>query len=141
MNTSLIISEWKRATDALGASKSCRRDRFYADAVSRAYYAILHGAKAALQLQGIAAESHAAVKRLFGLHLIRTGLIETDWGSVAGESLDVRLTADYDVETQFTDSDAREEWDRARAFLIRIRELLLANGLTPEELHTEVLDG
>lgn len=74
-----------------------RRDGFYADAVSRAYYAILHAAKAALQLQGIAAESHAAVKRLFGLHLVQTSLIEADWGSVAGESLDLRLTADYDV--------------------------------------------
>lgn len=141
MSRSLVIGEWMRATDALGASKSCRRDGFYADAVSRAYYAILHAAKAALQLQGIAAESHAAVKRLFGLHLVQTGLIEADWGSFAGESLDVRLAADYDVETHFTDVDAREEWDRARAFLTRIRELLLANGLTPEELRTEVLNG
>jgi uncharacterized protein (UPF0332 family) len=108
--------------------------------VSRAYYAILHAAKAALQLQGIAAESHAVVKRLFGLYLVQTGLIEADWGSFAGESLDLRLTADYDVETQFADIDAREECDRARAFLTRVRELLLANGLMPEELRTEVLN-
>lgn len=140
MNRSLVIGEWRRAAEALGAAQSCRRDGFYADAVSRAYYAILHAARAALQLQGIAAESHAAVKRLFGLHLVQTSLIEADWGSVAGESLDLRLTADYDVETQFADIDAREECDRARAFLTRVRELLLANGLTPEELRTEVLN-
>lgn len=109
--------------------------------MSRAYYAILHAAKAAIQLQGIATESHAAVKRLFGLHLVQTGLIEADWGAFAGESLDLRLTADYDVETQFADIDAREECDLTRAFLTRIRELLLANGLTPDELRTEVLDG
>lgn len=51
MNRSLVIGEWRRAAEALGAAQSCRRDGFYADAVSRAYYAILHAAKAALQLQ------------------------------------------------------------------------------------------
>jgi uncharacterized protein (UPF0332 family) len=79
------------------------------------------------------------VKRLFGLHLIQTGLIEADWGSFAGESLDLRLTADYDVETPFSEMDAREECDRARSFLVRIRALLLANSLSPEELQTDVL--
>jgi HEPN domain-containing protein len=69
MNRPLVIAEWRRAVDSLGAARSCRRDGFYADSVSRAYYAILHAAKAALQVQGITAESHAAVKRLFGLHL------------------------------------------------------------------------
>ena len=88
MNTAIVLAEWKRATDGLGAAQSCRRDGFHADAVSRAYYAILHAAKAALQVHGVTAESHAAVKRLFGLHLVRTGEIEAEWGTFAGESLD-----------------------------------------------------
>ena len=141
MNKGLVIAEWRRAAECLGAAHACRRSRFYADSVSRAYYAILHGARAALQLQGIAAESHAAVKRLFGLHLVQTGSIEAEWGSFAGESLDLRLAADYDVETRFSEVDACEECDRARAFLIRIQAFLLTNGLTPEELQTEVLNG
>ena len=141
MNRAIVLAEWKRATEGLGAAQSCRRDRFYADSVSRAYYAILHAAKAALQLEGIAAESHAAVKRLFGLHLIKTGLIEAEWGTFAGESLDLRLTADYDVETSFSDVDAGEECDRAKAFLTRMWGLLLARGFTVEELRAEVLDG
>lgn len=139
MNRAFVIAEWNRAAESLGAAYSCRRDGFYADSVSRAYYAILHAAKAALQLQGIAAESHAAVKRLFGLHLVQTGLIEAEWGSVAGESLDLQLTADYDIETRFSEVDALEECDQARAFLGRIRALLLASGFTQEELRTEVL--
>lgn len=141
MNRALVLAEWKRAAESLGAAESCRRDGFHADSVSRAYYAILHAAKAALYLRGITAESHAAVKRLFGLHLIQTGLVEAEWGSFAGETLDLRLTADYDVESTFSEIDAREEYDRARAFLGRIRVLLLANGLSPEELRSEVLDG
>jgi len=49
------------------------------------------------------------------------------------------LTADYDAETSFSDMDAREEFDRARAFLKRIRDLLFTNGFTAEELRAEVL--
>lgn len=141
MNKALVLAEWQRAAQSLGAAESCRRDGFYADSVSRAYYAVLHAAKAALQLQRIEAESHAAVKRLFGLHVIQAGLVEAEWGSSAGESLDLRLTADYDVETPFSEIDAREECERARAFLARIRELLMARGFTPDELRTAVLDG
>ena len=141
MNTAIVLAEWKRATDGLGAAQSCRRDGFHADAVSRAYYAILHAAKAALQVHGVTAESHAAVKRLVGLHLVRTGEIEAEWGTFAGESLDARLTADYDVETSFSDVDAREECDRAAAFLARIRQFLQASGISREELRAEGLDG
>jgi uncharacterized protein (UPF0332 family) len=134
VNKPLVQAEWRRAIESLGAAQSCRRDGFYADSVSRSYYAILHAAKAALELRGITAESHAAVKRLFGLHIIVPGLVEAEWGSAAGESLDLRLMADYDVETSFFEVEASEEYDRARAFLARIRELLLTSDLTPEEL-------
>jgi len=43
------------------------------------------------------------------------------------------------AETSFSETDARDECDRARAFLKRIRDLLLTNGFTAEELHIEVL--
>ena len=140
MNKAVVLAEWRRAIQGLGAAQSCRRDGFYADSISRTYYAVLHAAKAALQLRDVTAESHAAVKRLFGLHLVQTGLVEAEWGAYIGISLDARLTADYDTETSFTEMDAREEFDRARALLKRIHELLSTNGFTAEELRAEVLE-
>jgi uncharacterized protein len=131
-----VIAEWQRAAHSLGAARVCLHGEFYADAVSRAYYAILHAAKAALQLQNVAAESHAAVKRLFGQYLVRPGLIEAEWSAILGQSLDLRIISDYDVERPFSAVDAREACDRAEAFLARIRTLLLAGGLTSEELET-----
>jgi uncharacterized protein (UPF0332 family) len=124
MNKAVVLAEWRRAAESLGAAESCRRDGFYADSISRTYYAILHAAKAALQLRDIASESHAAAKRLFGLHLVQTGLVEAEWGADIGIGLDVRLTADYDAETSFSDTDARDECNRARAFLNRHKMIL-----------------
>ena len=45
------------------------------------------------------------------------------------------------ADSSFSDTDARDECDRARAFLKRIRDLLLTNGFTAEELRIEVLGG
>jgi uncharacterized protein (UPF0332 family) len=78
------------------------REDCYADAILRAYYATLHAAKAALYLHDVAAESHAAVKRLFELHLIRTQELEREWSAHLGKSQDDRLVADYDGEASFS---------------------------------------
>lgn len=72
MNRTLVLAEWRLARNALRAAQLLARHGIYADAVSRAYYAVPHAAKAALQTKDISAESHAAVKRLFGLHFVKT---------------------------------------------------------------------
>jgi len=110
------------------------RERCYADAISRAYYAILHAAKAALHIHDVAAGSHAAVRRMFGLHLIRSGEIEAEWSAYLVESLDDRLAADYDVETSFSKEDAGTECRRSREFLRRVRRYLLKKGLKEQDL-------
>lgn len=134
MNRHLAIAEWRRACQALGAAEALTRDGYFADAVSRAYYAVLHAAKAALYVHDVDAESHAAVRRLFGLHLIVTGEIERDWSAHLSEGVDDRLAADYDVETSFSEQDARSECRRSHDFLARIREYLLVNGFSEGEL-------
>ena len=53
------------------------------DAVSRAYYAILHAAKAALFVHDVAVASHASVRRMFGLHLVRSRKIRARVGGLS----------------------------------------------------------
>ena len=133
MNRKSAIAEWRRATESMGAARSCQRDGYYADSVSRAYYAILHAAKAALHLHGVTAESHSGVRGMFGLHLVKTGLIEPEWGAEIGRSEGKRNASDYDAETEFDETDAREACDRANAFLDRIRPLL-TTSIPPADL-------
>ena len=137
MNRVMVLAEWRRAWRALGAAEILAREGYHEDAVSRAYYATLHAAKAALYIHDVATNSHAAVRRMFGRHLIRSGTIEPMWASHLGESLDDRLAADYDVSTGFTADDAGQECQRARAFLDRIRRYLHAQGFSDEELGGE----
>ena len=134
MNRNMVAAEWTRAREAQRAAETLTRDRCYADAISRAYYAILHAAKAALHVHDVAAESHPAVRRLFGLHLVKPGEIEAKWSAYLVESLDDRLAADYDVEASFSHQDARGDCRRSREFLSRIKRYLLAKGFEEAEL-------
>lgn len=133
MNRKSAIAEWRRATESLGAARSCQRDGYYADSISRAYYAILHAAKAALHLHDVTSESHSGVRSMFGLHIVKTGLVEPEWGAEIGRSEGRRNASDYDAMLHFDEDDAREASDRAAAFLDRIHPLL-TSSIPPEDL-------
>ena len=134
MNRNMLLAEWLRAYASLQAAENLTRDGLYADAISRAYYAVLHAAKAGLHVHDVVAESHAAVRRMFGLHLVKSGKIEPNWAAYLTAGLDDRLAADYDVETEFSKKEARSECVRAGEFLKRIKQYLLRNGLKEAEL-------
>src|SRR5688572_21639684 len=79
VNRSLVVAEWRRAKRSLRAAEILTEEGFYEDALSRMYYAALHAAKAALHVRDVTAESHAGVRRMFGLYMIRSGEIEPKW--------------------------------------------------------------
>jgi len=74
--------EMERANKALLAAKTLLENQLYEDCVSRSYYAVLHAAKAALIKIGVEAESHQAVRRMFGLHLVKTEQIEKHFAEI-----------------------------------------------------------
>ena len=121
----LARAEWQRAQEALGAAAVCRDNGYYADAISRAYYAITHAAKAALALRGVAKiTSHDALNRVFGREIVITNRVERVWGAALKQSHAKRIRADYHATDTFTVDDAQDAVDRAAAFLNRIRSLL-----------------
>ena len=126
-----VAGDWKRAKESLGAAWSCHRDGYHADSVARAYYATLHAAKAALELQGVSAERHTDVTRMFRLYLVNVGLVEERWLDIFAVGSDERMHSDYDVMTVFDDQDSVEACQRSEAFLNRIR-LLLGGSVAQE---------
>ena len=119
-----LSGEWRRAQECLGAAALCRDNGFHADAISRAYYAIMHAAKAVLERYGVIADTHDAVNRLFGQRLVMAGSIEREWGPYLGRSLRLRNQADYDVTITFTETDSTQAVERASAFINRLQALL-----------------
>ena len=113
------------------------RSGYSEDSVSRSYYAILHAAKSALFAHDIATASHAAVRSMVGLHLVRSGEIEKESARIPAETMDDRLNADYGVSVRFSEEETQAVYERAKAFLDRVREYLHAKGVTEREFALE----
>ena len=126
MSVDVAQAEWRRANESLTAALLCLNNSLDADAISRAYYSVMHAAKAALEFRDVSADSHQAVRNQFGLYIVRPGLVEPIRGSEIGRlnTMTMRIVADYNAIATITGSDARDAYDRAEAFVNRMGPLL-----------------
>lgn len=132
MNPENVLAEFERATRALRAAKNLREDGLYEDAVSRSYYAVMHAAKAALLIHDSIAESHTAVRRLFGSVLVRQGILEKEWASILAREQDERVIADYAVDALWKPEAVLRLIEEAEAFVQRIQVYLVSVGVSVE---------
>lgn len=124
-----IYKELERAEKSLKAADLLLKDGLLEDAISRAYYAILHAAKSALLVEGVNVESHRAVRRLFGQHLIQTGKIVATYSRILAEEQDDRYLADYDVIFSPEKERCQKRVEDARNFLGAIKHYLKGCGI------------
>jgi len=120
----LSQKELNRAKKALLAAKTLLQNQLYEDCVSRAYYAVLHAAKAALTKVGVEAESHQAVRRMFGLHLVKTEQIEKHFAEILTALQEDREIGDYDIHIEIEQDTASKRVLDAEKFIQRIEKYL-----------------
>jgi len=113
-----------RAKKALLAAKTLLENQLYEDCVSRAYYAVLHAAKAALAIEGVEPQSHHAVRRMFGLHLVKTGKIEKEFARILTAEQEDREIGDYDIHIEIEQDTALKRVRDAEKFVERIEKYL-----------------
>ncbi len=113
-----------RAKKALLAAKTLLENQLYEDCVSRAYYVVLHAAKAALAIEGVEPQSHHAVRRMFGLHLVKTGKIEKEFARILTAEQEDREIADYDIHIEIEQDTALKRVLDAEKFVERIEKYL-----------------
>ena len=136
MSEARAIGEWQRAEDCRQVAQLCLRHGFYADSISRSYYAVLHAAKASLALHDITISNHRGLVSRFGLHIVQAGLVEGHWGSVIGQLSALRQDADYDIEVIFSEADAARACEQADGFAGRIHALL-TDSINPDRLQRQ----
>lgn len=123
-----VQAELHRADKSLQATQSLLEDNFLEDALSRAYYAILHAARGALLAEGVDVSSHRAVRRLFGLHLIKPGKLAMRFAKILAEEQDDRFLADYDAWFHPERERAEKRVSEAAEFLAAINVFLRSQG-------------
>ena len=119
--------ELARAVKSLQAARMLLENQLYEDCVSRSYYAVLHAAKAALTKIGVEAESHQAVRRMFGLHLVKTEQIEKRFSEILTAQQEDREVGDYNIYLNIEQDRASKRVLDAERFVKRIEEFLQAS--------------
>lgn len=119
-----VRAELLRAERSLQAVQSLLAQDFLEDSISRAYYAILHAARAALLNEGLEVSSHRSVRRLFGLHLIKTAKLDVRLAKILAEEQDDRFLADYDAWFHPEREQVEKRVTEAAEFLAAIQNFL-----------------
>ena len=76
----MISAQQAKAKEKLSVAMALLEGGHYDDAISRAYYAVFHAASAVLLSEGITVESHQSLKTMFGLHFVKAGKIDREYG-------------------------------------------------------------
>ncbi len=98
----------EKAHQALSDARYLQADARADAAISRAYYAALHAARAALLSLGETPRTHHGVHTRFAFHFVATGRLERDVGDILTLSARERERSDYEALTVF---DARAAAD------------------------------
>jgi len=119
-----VLEEMKKAGRSLKAAEKLIEENLADDAISRAYYAVFHAARAALKSKGIETLTHQGLVTQFALHLVKPGLIEADYGDILRQEKEDRETGDYEPFTSFCLDEAKKLVDDAKKFIVRIQNFL-----------------
>jgi len=127
-----VQAEWGCAQKALQAAELLQQHDLAEDAISRAYYAIMHAAKAALLVHDVIAESHAAVRRLFGHVLVMAEGMEREWAQILARSHDQRGAAEYNVDFEVVEEASERLVQDAHRFIERMAVYMTSKGIRLE---------
>ncbi len=123
-----IEAEVSRGNESLESAELLLAAGKLADAVSRAYYAAFHYARALLLTLGEEARTHGGVERLLQRDLVRPGTLDPDVACLFSRLQKFRQDADYTAEFVFTVRSATEEVDAAKRFVAEAIVLLDRGG-------------
>lgn len=113
-----------RAERALSSAKLLLKHGELEDAVSRAYYAMFHAARAVLFSKGVKAKTHRGTISLFGEHIVKKGVLDEEYADVLRKTFDLRQKSDYELYAELDEELVEETVKNAEKFVGKVKELL-----------------
>ncbi len=114
----------KKADERIRAAEVLYESKYYNDAVSRAYYAMLDVARIALLIDEIYPKSHSGTAHKFNEHFIKTGKIPQELGQILSRAEKSREEADYEFEKRFGEDDTLTILNQAKRFVKAVEDYI-----------------
>lgn len=96
-------------------------------AANRYYYSCFHAAQALLLHNGFSAHTHEGTLALFGLHFVKTKIVDVSLGSFFSRMEQLRKKADYNCNYDVCESEVISMIEPANVFVKTIENLLKVN--------------
>jgi uncharacterized protein len=119
-------AELMSADDALRVAEAALGLGIVRDAMSRAYFAAFHAARALLLLEGLEPKTHAGVATLMGRHLVVPGKLESRFSLLLTRLQAYRQASDYAYSFVASVDDVRIELDATRELVELARTAVAA---------------
>ncbi|KPV63606.1 MAG: HEPN domain protein [Candidatus Bathyarchaeota archaeon BA2] len=116
-----------RAEKALRSARLLVEHRELEDAVSRAYYAMFHAARAILFSKGTKAKTHRGTISLFGENIVKKGILSDEFADMLRKAFDLRQKSDYEIYAELNEELVEEIIKNAEKFIEKIKEVLEAS--------------
>jgi len=113
-----------KAKETLGEVEVHIKNKFWSTAVNRLYYACYYAVIALLVKNEIKAQTHAGARQMFGLHFVKTGLVDKELGKFYSDIFDKRQTGDYDDFVTFTEEEIMSLLPPAKKLISELEKLL-----------------
>ena len=117
----------EKAEKKIESSKLLLDHEFIEDSISRAYYAAFLAAKAALLILGEEPKTHQGTLILFGLKLVKKGLLPEILGRYLSDLLEKRQAADYAAITYLSKDDGSELIMKSEKIIQEIKAFLTSS--------------
>lgn len=121
---SMAKAHLEKAAERLRVAEKLFRDGDYEDAVSRAYYAMFHAAKAALSTVNVFPKTHEGVVSEFGRRFVLTGILQRELGKDLADAKAARETYEYSVTATVEKSEAEAILSNAQRFVEAVKKRL-----------------
>jgi len=121
---SIARAHLEKALERLKVAERLFRDGCYEDAVSRAYYAMYHAARAALSTVGVFPKTHEGVVSEFGRKFVVTEIFPRELGKNLADAKAARETYEYSVTATAGKSEAEAILLNTRKFVDTIKKHL-----------------
>ena len=99
-------------------------NKLWNTAINRLYYACYYAVTALLVNNDIKAQTHAGVRQMFGLHFVKSGIVDIELGKFFSELFDMRQTGDYEDYIEFMETDVLDLMKPAEDLITKIEDLL-----------------
>ena len=114
----------EHAEQCLSSAKALLEVQDYKGAANRAYYAVFHGMRAVLALDGIDRRHHAGVITEFRRLYIKTGILDQRLSDIIQMQSEYRTSSDYDDFFIISKAEVAEQVETAKEFLKAVKVYL-----------------